>query len=43
MERNNKSKLLLSLLPAFLIFILVLSTCKNKSADGLETGVGAND
>ena len=43
MERNKKSNLLLSLLPVFLIFVLVFSTCKNKSADGPGTGVSAND
>ena len=43
MERNNKSKLILSLLPVFLIFTLLFSTCKNKSSDAPGTVVSAVD
>ncbi len=42
MEGINKSKLMLSLLPVLLIFILVFSTCKNKSGERPGNGYGCN-
>jgi hypothetical protein len=41
MEKNNKSSLILYLLPVLLILALVLGTCKNKSGNPPDTGTGS--